>query len=474
MKNKTPIKIAFGVALLAFMIATTFYACKKELKEDQNITKLNAVSSASAIPPDEVSVLLDDWWANYAVFKNITYKNNVTPNLNTTVSRDYAEKMLHYSLNVALVNVDSTYEEETTDSVFYNFTTASDGTLLSKNDVCLAFDNIREQIKGKLQNTELIEKTINNITLYDNSTSENSMNLTVIFSATGGGLIATSDPFSGPNVATSFFPSNLSVPWASKSSGQGSTFSTNPYFGYWFWLFTGNIPSTVAEKNQGYNMLPSEKPAHQYLTSNQLFWPVPLLSNSSSLPATGFTTGLKYVKSPNYIVNGTIKTYEEITNNISSNIDPTDQLGCQDVITCNNAHKDDLDENKQDASYILSYDEPEYLYPYLQAIRRLDGSTLNFYWTGRVPAATAGYYKKSSKIANLLSKPALAGGYYAVTKLNYKVHDNGITLQVCFYTTCGINTYSICDRQANYVVDERFDHFTIQKMTPKEFLQLFA
>lgn len=437
---------------------------------DANVSKSNASNSAYAIPTEEVANLLDDWWANYAVFKNVEYSNDVAPDLNATVAEDYAVTMLHYSLNIALVNLDSTYEDVTADSVFYSYTLSSDNPVLTKANVCTAFDNIKDQIKAKLQSTELDEKTINRITIDDNSTSDEGLNLKVIFEATGGKLIATREPDRGPNVETSFFPTNASIPWASKQSGAGNSASTNPFYNYWYWLFTGNPPSTLAEKDQGFNMLPSDKPAHKYLSSSQVFWPTQDVIN----PGSNITWGKYYkpVMSPQY-TSTNVETFVQITNKTSANQDPTDQLGSQDVMDCGNPHKDDQDQHLQDASYVLSYDQPESAYG-LQTTRNLDGAALNYYWIGRIPAAAAGYYKKASKIATKFTIPELAGGYYAVTKLVYRVHDNGQTLQVCYYITCGVNTLSVCDRQANYVVDERFDHFTIQHRTPNEFASIFA
>ncbi len=457
-----------AITLVTF---TFVYSCKKDVHEDASsstLIKTNNLRSASAVSSDGVANLLDDWWANYAVYKNIQYTNSVTPNLNANLNRDYAVSMLHYSLNVAMVNVDSTYQDVTTDSVFYNYTAPPDNPVLLKRDVCIAFDNIKDQIKAKLQNTELLEKVINRITLTDLSVTENSLNLKVNFEATGGTLLATSDPNSGPNVATSFFPTGTSIPWASKQSGQGSSATTNPFYNYWYWLFTGTMPQTLAEKDQGYNMLPPDKPAHKYLSSSQLFWPGYSLLNPGSGMALSCPTGYKFVMSPALTSNGT-KTYVEITNKSTVAQDPTDQLTSQDVLSCSNPHKDDLDFNLQDASYILSYDQPEFAYG-LTTTRNLDATAMNFYWVGRIPAATAGYNKKLTQMsAKLNTIPQLAGGYYAVTQLVNRVHDNQMTLQVCYALYCGANYYSVCDRQANYVVDTRFDHFTIQPRTPKEF-----
>lgn len=139
MKNKTPIKIASGVALLALMIATTFYACKKELKEDQNNSKQNpssaSIGNSEAYSEQNISDFIDD--VKY-------YK--AKPDESKYVESSHAINLMEDILNYQYSDIDTPFAQVLTNADFmFNLPTNDQGQY-NMHDVAIKIYEIKTYI----------------------------------------------------------------------------------------------------------------------------------------------------------------------------------------------------------------------------------------------------------------------------------------------------------------------------------------
>ena len=208
-------------------------SCKKEITETNSSNSTSSNFSSSII-----SSQLTKFWANYSEFKNVALEPGTSADLDGLLNDAEMLSTLHYGLNTALTEVDSTYEVVTTAEFSNEITLTGENTFTNEN-VCVFFDKTLQSIKTYTSSSELVERKIHEINLeivsYNDSTA--TIKTTVKFS--GGELYATSDldwtgAFS-PYLAK--FDQNTAIPWVAKSTAeQGKQASGHGKYNYFRFL----------------------------------------------------------------------------------------------------------------------------------------------------------------------------------------------------------------------------------------------
>lgn len=376
---------------------------------------------------------------------------------------------LHYGLNTALTEVDSTYEIVTT-AEFMNDITLTEENSFTNEHICVFFDKTLQSIKNYTSSSELVERKIHEINLeivsYNDSTA--TIKTTVKFS--GGELYATSDldwtgAFS-PYLAK--FDQNTVIPWVAKSTAEQRKFDpTRVAYNYFNHLLNfnktdWNINASALSALQ--NKLSNDKAAHDYLSSNALCWVNP------AIPRTTAITISKIVPSDKKI--NSIDTKVSLINTENTKNDPENKISPFDVaVSCGNPTISGQEKaNDIQASALLSYYETEAFYN-LSDFRNVSGAQMNFFWKNRDKIIKVAFNKKATKLNSNLN--SFQFGFYAVSEVNY-VAQQWVTAPiydlpngVCQNIECSPgHRWAMCKFEANYRADVVFTHYSYQPLPP--------
>lgn len=145
-QNKKMSLIMAMVSLPAIFI----FSCKQE-ENNENKSLTNSNQSASFVHEQGIeqgaTLLLADFWSNYAVHKGVTdYASEITPNINAPVSAMDAVYTAHYALNSGMVYPDSVYENIIEDSFDISMPVSTELTV-TKKQICLFVDEAVTKIK---------------------------------------------------------------------------------------------------------------------------------------------------------------------------------------------------------------------------------------------------------------------------------------------------------------------------------------
>lgn len=463
-------KIA-GIAIFS-SVSLVISSCKKEITETNELKNSNLNSNYST---NIIENQLSNFWTNYAAFKNATIDGNETPDLDGIMNESEMLSTLHYSLNVALTEVDTTYEE-VTNAEFLNEITLTGENTFTNQDVCIFFDKTLQSIKAYTSSTELIERKIHEITLEIESYSDNIVIINTKVKFSSGDLYAASDiewtATKSPYLVR--FTPNYQIPWVAKSTAeqdkQGAGQGKYNYFNYVLnnnWNITSSGIGTIQTK------LTADKAAHDVLSNNALCWIDP-----SILPSTiAIPTNSKIVPSEK-LINGK-DTKVELINKESSMDNPSENITPLDVaVNCGNPSSPNLSqgsegENDIQPSALLSYYNSEHFYG-LTEFRQVNGKQMDFLWKNRDRIIKVAFSKKASELNTNLT--SFTFGFYAVNELKYvaQAWQSIGEINACHFIQCSQqgNMWTICHYQCDYRPDIIFKHYSYQPLAPAQFRNL--
>ncbi len=447
-------------------------SCKKEITETK---ELNNSSPNANYSSDIISSQLSTFWTNYSAHKNLPLVDGSSPNLDANLNETEMLSTLHYGLNVALTEVDTTFEIVTT-AVFTNsIPMTSDGRFSNKN-ACIFFDKTLQSIKNHTTSTEITERKIHEINLEVTSYSDSSAIIKAIVKFSSGEFYATSDlewTSANSSYLAKFTPS-YKIPWVAKSTPeQGKQADGQGKYNYFNFL----LDSTWSSSSSVQTKLTADKAAHDILSNNALFWTDPSIAPST----IAVPTNSKIVVSKENI--GTIETVVQLINKensqgiINENITPLDV-----AVNCGNPSTPNLgqgDEGPYDIqpSALLSYYKNEKAFG-LTDFREVNGAQMNFFWKNRNRIIAVAFNKKKNALNSKLT--SLKFGFYAINEIKYVAQawpSRGESDGACYFFQCytpnvGYKSWTICKWQCNYRPDITFKHYSWQPLPPAQLRSL--
>lgn len=367
-------------------------SCKKEITET---TELNNSSPNANYSSDIIGSQLSTFWTNYSAHKNLPLEDGSSPNLDATMNETEMLSTLHYGLNVALSEVDTTFEIVSTTEFTNTIRMNSDGRFNNKN-ACIFFDKTLQSIKSHTTSTEIIERKIHEINLEVTSYSDSSAIIKTTVKFSSGEFYATSDlewTSANSSYLAKFTPS-YKIPWVAKSTPeQGKQATGHGIYNYFGYILNNNWSVTPSSIGVIQSKLTADKAAHDILSNNALFWTDP-----SILPSTiAIPTNSKIVPSDKNI--GTIETVVQLINEESSQKTPDKNITPLDVtVNCGNPTTPNLsqgDEGPNDIqpSALLSYYKSENAFG-ITDFREVNGAQMNFFWKNRNRIIAVAFNKK--------------------------------------------------------------------------------
>lgn len=454
-----------GIALF-FMVNLITVSCKKQINETDSLSDTDVSTN---ITSEIISTQLNRFWNCYSTFKEVSNIDSSISNLNGLVNEQEMLSTLHYSLNTALTEVDTTYEIVTT-AEFYNDIELTNEDRFTYKNLCRFFDKTLMSIKEYTLSTEITEKKIHEIFIEVNSYNQTTVTLKTKVKFSSGELYATSDlgwtSEQSPYLAK--FNSNYQIPWVAKTSpeqGKNPTgFSKYSYFNF---ALNRNWNVTPSSANLIQTKLSADKAAHDILSNNALFWLNPSTQNN----AIGSTLA-KVVPSLERI--GQTNTFVRLVNQEATMNNPSDNITPLDVaVNCGNPSKPNLINGNEAAldiqpSALLSYYNTENFYN-LTDFRKVSGPQMNFFWRNRGRIVSVAFNKKASEINNKMSSLFSNNGFYALSEINYvvQVWQSRNEINNCFVISCSPNqNWNICKFICNYRPDIILKHYSYQPVPP--------
>lgn len=464
-----------GIVVFSSM-SLVLNSCKKEITET---TELNNSSPNANYSSDIISSQLSTFWTNYSAHKNLPLEDGSSPNLDATLNETEMLSTLHYGLNVALAEVDTTFEIVSTTEFTNSIPMTSDGRFTNKN-ACIFFDKTLQSIKNHTTSTEIIERKIHEINLEVTSYSDSSAIIKTIVKFSSGDLYATSDLewTSGSSPYLAKFTTGYKIPWVAKSTAeQGKQSATHGKYNYFNYILNNNWSVTTSGIGTIQAKLTADKAAHDILSNNALCWIDPSIApstiarpiNSKIVPSKGDVNG--------------ILTVVPLINEESSQQTPDKNITPLDVtVNCGNPSTPNLsqgDEGPNDIqpSALLSYYKNENAFG-LTDFREVNGTQMNFFWKNRNRIIAVAFNKKKNTLNSKLS--SLNFGFYAVNEIKYVAQawpSRGESDGSCYFFQCytpnvGNNIWTLCKWQCNYRPDITFKHYSWQPLPPAQLRNL--
>lgn len=453
-----------GIAIFGSM-SLVLGSCKKEITET-NAT--NSLSTNTNYTAAIISNQLTKFWANYSAFKNVPLEAGTSADLDGLLNDAEMLSTLHYSLNTALTEVDTTYEVVTTAEFLNDLTLTGENTFTNEN-ICVFFDKTLQSIKTYTSSTELTERKIHEINLEMVSYNDSTVTIKTTVKFSGGELYATSDldwtSSQSPYLAK--FDQNTNIPWVAKSTAEQRKFDptrvTYNYFNFLLnnnWNITSSGVATILAK------LSNDKAAHDILSSNALCWTNPALPKTA--PATTLS---KIIPSPQKI--GTTETFVELINKEATMGDPNKNITPLDVVVyCGNPSTANQSQGSEGAndiqpSALLSYYNSEHHFG-LTDFRYVNGNQMNFFWKNRDKIIRVAFSKKASEL-NAKYTGLFGYGFYAVNDLKYvaQAWPSIGEINQCYFIDCAPGTtWTMCHFQEDYRPDIIFKHYSYQPLPP--------
>jgi hypothetical protein len=451
-------------------------SCKKEITETK---ELNNSSPNANYSSDIIGSQLSTFWTNYSAHRNLPLVDGSSPNLDATLNETEMLSTLHYGLNVALTEVDTTFEIVTTAEFTNSIPMTSDGRLSNKN-ACIFFDKTLQSIKKHTTSTEITERKIHEINLDVTSYSDSSAIIKATVKFSSGEFYATSDLewTSGSSPYLAKFTPSYKIPWVAKSTPEQGKQATGHgkynYFGYILkdnWSVTPSVIGEIQAK------LTADKAAHDILSNNALCWTDPSIAPST----IAIPTNSKIVPSDKNI--GTIETVVKLINKENSQQTPNENITPLDVaVYCGNPSTPNLgqgDEGPNDIqpSALLSYYNNEKSFG-LTDFREVNGAQMNFFWKNRNRIIAVAFNKKKNALNSKLT--SLKFGFYAINEIKYVAQawqsrgesDGSCYSFPCFTPNVGTLMWTICKWQCNYRPDITFKHYSWQPLPPAQLRNL--
>jgi hypothetical protein len=458
-----------GIAIFGSM-SLVLGSCKKEITET-NAT--NSISTNTNYTAAIISNQLTKFWANYSAFKQVPIDDGTSADLDGLLNDAEMLSTLHYSLNTALTEVDTTYEVVTTAEFLNDLTLTGENTFTNEN-VCVFFDKTLQTIKTYTSSTELVERKIHEINLDIVSYNSNTVTIKTTVKFSGGELYATSDlDWTGsqsPYLAK--FDQNTNIPWVAKSTAeQGKQASGHGKYNYFRFLLDSNWNVTPSAIGTIQSKLSNDKAAHDYLSSNALCWVNP------ALPKLAPATALSKIVPSDDKINGTQTMVPLINQELTMGI-PSENITPLDVaVTCGNPSPTMFDQfsggaNDIQPSALLSYYSNEKDYN-LTEFRNVNGPQMNFFWKNRDKIIKVAFNKKATEINDKLNN--FNFGFYAVSELKYvaQAWPSRGEINTCYDIICTPNLHwYICHYQEDYRPDIVFKHYSYQPLPPAQWRNL--
>ncbi|MBP9185983.1 MAG: hypothetical protein KBG11_02705 [Bacteroidia bacterium] len=395
---------------------------------------------------DAVAANLNDFWANFSAYVGVTNETGITPDLESKVCYKKAAYYFHYVLNVALVELDSIYEEVDSNEFLYNLPIDLNDEI-TKYELCQIIDQATNDIRADISGLSTPYK-IRDIDIIDRTDASGS--IIVKYKVVKGNLISTSDMSADINLyKTDIGP----LYWITKYSYDNSRYGSSKTF------YTGNLlgiwtsPSST-NKSDAYYQLPDGIPAHKLLTNRNIFWPDPTAQIMGWLPAYPINT--KPVKSLPFLN----YYFDRGIENTLKAIPPTEVVDCNTPgaahygLTPNSTHLV--------SSSILGWHElgDNTDINISTDVRKISSNSFNYYYYQR--RNVINYYQNTPNLINQMNfAKSTFGGFYALTDLLIEPNEDINQRGNCLSLTC---MAGFCDNNREYVTALKFQHYTLQSI----------
>jgi hypothetical protein len=469
------------IGLIAGCISLSLFntSCKKESGENTTNFNENQLNTAFVYyEQNELETKLNKLWKNYATFNGIVLNNGQVANLNETISASEAATLLHYGLNLSIVNPRIGYANELADSFECNLTLNAAGNI-TYDALCNTLQSIANHLKQVRQGIANENKALNRLEIImpqEGAGTTISVKAKYLFSF--GPVWSVDELTNEANHTPIGIQFNAPTPWISQQSFEGVENPNNQNSGqvpayqqqYYMWVFTNiDHSTTLTQRQNTFNSsLENAKALHHYLTNRAVYWPNPAQQLNGWFPNYN---GVVPVMTPNFIISGTgpVIFKGEFRPN-----DPTfGAVITTDVIECDNPNKPSVGtqptETNMVPSKLLGYYGKEYDYS-LSTARKVDQNTINFFWAKRPEIAVVSVNKNSSDINQRMNH--FNSGFYAMTGYHTLPNKNRNYTGLCQSgTVC--NGGNVCLYATEYYVEGEFSHYRLLPPTPAQLGQFF-
>lgn len=412
---------------------------------------------------------LSTFWSNYASYKGVAYDNGITPDLTKTLHKSEAQELLHYALNIAYVNLDTTYEIEQYDSLSIPVQVSSENDFVTMGNICAVMNVISNFVKEKHSSLSNQSHCLNRLTVkWVGATNIIRVRITM----TSGDIWSTSKFIQQASI-NKYFPNP--IPWLTKKSIPDEInpiISPRNQSNYLTWLFDNKRSGVdVSDRIKAFNYLTNDKPAHQHFSSGAIFWPDPLaqmngwthvIINKKAVettglvfPGTSFQVVIKRDPSRDYI-------YDDV-NPMPVMIPPL-TVNCGNPKHPGNLTLAQIGPDHMVPSSILGYYKREYDFN-LKTARLVEPVALNFFWKQR-PSVMLACQNRIQAMIN--QRMAAIGniGFYAATEHYYLPHLDQDAGGTCAKNPPFCTFEGVCLHSTEYYLSATFSHFTMQNKLP--------
>jgi hypothetical protein len=460
-------------------IVLTLQSCKKETENTVLNTATGNQTAFVYYKQDELEQKMAKLWKNYAAYQGIDLNNGIQADLNETMSTEEAITLLHYSLNIAMVNPRIAYANELANSFCSNFSLNADKqiTYNALSATIASVSNELKQIRSGISNEN---KTLNRLSFsIEGEGSNNTLIVKTHYLFTYGPVWSKDDIRDEANYKPIGIQFNAPTPWISQQSFQGFENPNKQSQGqipayqqqYYMWVFTNTDQSTTLTQRQNTfnNSLENVKAVHHYLTNRAVYWPNPAQQLNGWFP--NYKGVVPVMTPPTTIVPGS--EFATFSGKFFPNDPNMGAVITTDVIDCNNPNK--LSGASQPTasnmvhSKLLGYYGKEYDYS-LSTARKVDQSTINFFWAKRPEIAVTSVTKNNARINQRMNH--FNTGFYAMTGYHTLPNKDRNYTGLCQSgTVC--NGGNVCLYATEYYLEGEFSHYRLLPPTPAQLGQFF-
>jgi hypothetical protein len=461
------------IGLIAGCISLSLFntSCKKESGESTTNFNENQLNTAFVYyEQNELETKLNKLWKNYATFNGIELNNGQSANLQETISSMEAVTMLHYGLNVAMVNPRIGYANELADSFECNLTVNAAGNI-TYSALCTTLQTIANHLKQVKQGIANENKALNRLEIImpqEGAGTNISIKAKYLFSY--GPVWSVDELTNEANYTPMGIQFNAPTPWLSQQSFEGIENPNNQNSGqtpayqqqYYMWVFTNNDQGTTLTQRQNTfnSSLENVRALHHYFTSRSVYWPNPVQQLNGWFP---IYQGVRPVMTPQ----------SKIIGEFYPNDPNFGAVVTSDVIDCDNPNKliggtQPLASNMV-PSKLLGYYGKEHDYS-LTTARKVDQNTINFFWAKRPEIAITSVNKNSTDINQRMNQ--YNTGFYAMTGYHTLPNKNRNYTGLCQSgTVCSGG--NVCLYATEYFMEGEFSHYRLLPLTPAQLAQYF-